>query len=67
MIVVGKKYYIINDKKPKSEWKILTCVDGQHSREFDLIDENGNSYDEEWYLFDGAYLEEVEVDINNKE
>ena len=57
--MIGNKYYIVNEHKPKSEWKILTCVAGTGSRKFDLIDSNGTSYDEEWYYYDGAYLEEV--------
>lgn len=59
MIEVGKSYYIINDKKPRSEWKTVRCVKGNSTREFDLVDNNGVSCDEEWYLFDGAYLEEI--------
>ena len=64
----GMKFYLLPDHfdmiNDYSKCKTVVLVKNENypemaTREWLLLDENGHDHSDEWYFYDGAYLEEV--------
>lgn len=64
----GMMFYLITKDggfQSGTEHKTVTVVQDENyphlaSRRWVFLDEDGNDHSDEWYFYDGAYLEEIE-------